>query len=114
MRQIRDQEPATGRPQLRELPVPEQSASASSTRHQAWQQSVRIHSTDTALAGFGRAMAKAADSPQSGRGQGLSTSEAEFPNSIGCEPGQPQARQRPRIAVAVTMPIRFLVHIRTM
>jgi hypothetical protein len=112
-RQIREREQAADRQQLRVISLPEQSASASKTLHQAWQQSVPVRDKDRTSPGFGPAVAMDTNSPQTGRNPELSTSEAAFPTSIGCEPNQPQARPRRRIAVAVTRLIRFRVHIRS-
>ncbi len=101
------------RPQLRLIHVRAQSAAASRTRHQAEQRSVRSPDKDTALTRSQTTTAGAANRPQAGRNPGFSTSEAWFLTRLGRELEQPQVRPSRRIAVAITRPIRFLVHIRS-
>ena len=111
-RQVREHEQAEDRPQLRFNHVREQSAAASSLCHQAPQQTVRSRDEDASSSGCQATAATDANGPQTGHNPELSTSAASFPSSIGCEPEQPQVRPHRRIAVAVSRPIRFPVHIR--
>jgi hypothetical protein len=111
-RQIREHGQAKDKPQLRLIRVRDKSAAASSPCQQARQQTVRSRDKDTASTGCQAAAATDANGPQTGRNPELSTSAASFLTNIGCEPKQAENCPDHRIAVAISPPTRFPIHIR--
>jgi hypothetical protein len=111
-RQFRERAQAQNRPQTRFIHVRKQSTDTTSPRQKARQQTVRIPERTTDTAVREQALVMGANRPQTVRSLALSTSTILPLTNIGREPRQAKNCPSRRIAVSMSLPTSFLVHIR--
>lgn len=112
-RQIREDGQAKSRPQLRLIRVRKQSAAASSPGQQARAQTVRIRGDDAVSTVREPAAATGMDTPQADRVPQLAVAVVQPHTGIGREPDQAGGCPIHRIAVNISPPISFPIHIRS-
>lgn len=111
-RQVREHGQAEIRPQMRLIPVREQSTSASSPGQRARKQSVHIRGNDEASTGRESAAATEMVIPQPDRICELAVAAVRPQTGLGCEPDQARNCSMQHIAVDILSPISFPVRIR--
>ena len=111
-RQIREREQSRNKAQMRIVRVREQSMSAFSPRTGARQRTVHEHGDATALTVREQSLAADLNCPPTGRSREQSTSPHLSRTGIARELGQARKSPQGRIAIAISPPTTFPVHIR--